>query len=134
MGGVIVYDIGPILDRIHDRGGLGGQVDLEADMIAGHRDWAEAEGDEVEAVDKGLASFAVVDEASVALFILRKGLGKFCDDGVLVGELSPAALFKCVVLRPRMSALVGEVDKVVVLCGVDDDERGQGRGRLLGWA
>jgi len=37
MGGGIVYDIGPILDRIHNCAGLSGQVDLEADMIAGLR-------------------------------------------------------------------------------------------------
>ena len=38
MGGSIVHDIDCILDRIHDRAGLGGQVDLEANIIAGLRD------------------------------------------------------------------------------------------------
>ena len=39
MGGGIVYDIGPFLDRIHDCAGLGCQVDLEASAsrIAGLR-------------------------------------------------------------------------------------------------
>jgi len=34
MSGGIVENIGPILDRVHDRSGLGGQVDLEADVVA----------------------------------------------------------------------------------------------------
>src|SRR5258708_36692129 len=69
-GGGIVYDISPVIDRIHDRLGLGSQVDLEANMIAGLGARAKAEGDDGEAVDEGLAGFAVVEERDLALPVL----------------------------------------------------------------
>jgi len=118
-------------------------------MIAGLRAGAEAEGDDGEAVDKRLASFAVVDEGDLALFVLYKGLGKL-RYGVLVGEFAPAALFDCLVrgcleesaVAPEDVSLgvageVGEArgevdDRVVVLCGVDDDERGSHIDRAKG--
>ena len=48
----IVPDVRPILDRIHDRMGLRGQIDLEADMIARLGAAVEAERDDGGAVDK----------------------------------------------------------------------------------
>ena len=70
MSGGIVDDVGAILDRVHDRSGLGRQVDLEADMVACLGARAKAEGDDGETVDKGFARFAVVDEGDLALVVL----------------------------------------------------------------
>jgi len=141
MSGGIVDNIHALLDRVHDRSGLGGQVDLEADMVACLGAGAEAEGDDGETVDKRFARFAVVDEGDLALVILCKVLGEF-GDGVLVGELAAAALFDKVVRGRLKKAAVaaedlslcvaGEVgeawgdvdDGVVGFCGVDDDEGG----------
>lgn len=141
MSGGIVDDIGAFLDRVHNRLGLGGQIDLEADVVACLGAGPEAEGDDGETVDKLLAGFAVVDERDLALVVLCKGLGEF-GDGFLVGELATAALFDRFVGRSLEEAAVaaeglslgvasevgeawGDVDdRVVGFCGVDDDEGG----------
>jgi len=83
----------------------------------------------------------VVKEGDLALFILCKGLGEF-RHRVLVGELALTSLFDRGVWGSLEEAAVaaedvglcvasevgearGDVDDgMVVLCGVDDDERG----------
>ena len=67
MSGIIVDDIGAIIDRVHDGSGVGSQIDLEADMVACLGAVAKAKGDDGETVDKGLSGFAVVDEGDLAL-------------------------------------------------------------------
>lgn len=70
MSGIIIDDIGAIVDRVHDGSGLGSQVDLEADVVACLGAGAKTEGDDGETVDKGFAGFAVVDEGDLALVVL----------------------------------------------------------------
>jgi hypothetical protein len=55
MSGGIVDDIRAFLDRVHDRSGLGGQIDLEADVVTCLGAGAEAEGDDGETVYEGFA-------------------------------------------------------------------------------
>lgn len=66
----IIYNVRPVLDRIHDRSGLYGQVDLEADVIARFGAGTEAEGNDGEAVDKRLSRFPIVEERDLALLVL----------------------------------------------------------------
>ena len=141
VGGGIVYDIGAVVDGIHDSAGLGRQIDLEANVVAGVGAGAETEGDDGEAVDKGLAGLAVVDEGDLALLVLHEVVGKL-GDCFLVGELAGGGLFDSAVrgcleeaaiaaedVWLGVSGEVGEAggdmdDGMVGLCGVDDDERG----------